>query len=92
VEEVLAGSFLDDLPARLIGDKAYDLDPLDEKLDSDYGIEMIAPNRKAITSADRSPAGSWFSGFMPPAALLRIFPIIDVLPPPYARAALMQPL
>ena len=26
VEEVLAGSFLDELPARLIGDKAYDSD------------------------------------------------------------------
>jgi len=26
VEQVLAGSFLDELPARLIGDKAYDSD------------------------------------------------------------------
>jgi hypothetical protein len=26
VEDVLAGSFLDQLPARLIGDKAYDSD------------------------------------------------------------------
>jgi hypothetical protein len=32
VEEVLAGSFLDELPARLIGDKAYDSDKLDQKL------------------------------------------------------------
>ena len=46
VEEVLAGSFLDELPARLIGDKAYDSDPLDEKLASEYGIELIAPNRR----------------------------------------------
>jgi hypothetical protein len=38
VEEVLAGSFLDELPARLIGDKAYDSDRLDEKLADDYGI------------------------------------------------------
>jgi transposase len=45
VEEVLAGSFLDQLPARLIGDKAYDSDRLDEKLEEAYGIEMIAPNR-----------------------------------------------
>jgi transposase len=45
VEEVLAGSFLDELPARLIGDKAYDSDPLDEKLATEYGIELIAPNR-----------------------------------------------
>jgi transposase len=46
VEEVLAGSFLDELPARLIGDKAYDSDPLDTKLAEDYGIELIAPNRR----------------------------------------------
>jgi transposase len=46
VEEVLAGSFLDELPTRLIGDKAYDSDPLDEKLASKYGIELIAPNRR----------------------------------------------
>jgi len=46
VEYVLAGSFLDELPARLIGDKAYDLDPLDRTLQDEYGIEMIAPNRR----------------------------------------------
>jgi transposase len=41
----LAGSFLDELPARLIGDKAYDSDGLDERLQAEYGIELIAPNR-----------------------------------------------
>ena len=46
VEAVLAGSFLDELPARLVGDKAYDSDALDEKLAAEYGIEMIAPNRR----------------------------------------------
>ena len=45
MEEVLAGSFLDELPARLIGDKAYDSDGLDQKLEEEYGIELIAPNR-----------------------------------------------
>ena len=45
VDEVLAGSFLKELPARLIGDKAYDSDKLDEQLLDDYDIEMIAPNR-----------------------------------------------
>ena len=43
MECVLAGSFLDHLPARLIGDKAYDSDPLDRRLHEEYGIEMIAP-------------------------------------------------
>lgn len=45
VEGVLGGSFLDQLPARLIGDKAYDSDPLDERLAEEYGIELIAPHR-----------------------------------------------
>jgi len=44
VEAVLAGCFLDELPERLIGDKAYDSDALDEQM-SEYGIEMISPNR-----------------------------------------------
>jgi transposase len=46
VEETLAGSFLDALPARLIGDKAYDSDRLDQQLKQDYDIELIAPNRE----------------------------------------------
>ena len=41
VEGVLAGCFLDELPARVIGDKAYDSDPLDKQLADEYGIEMI---------------------------------------------------
>ena len=31
-------------PERLVGDKAYDSDPLDETL-KEQGIEMIAPHR-----------------------------------------------
>lgn len=46
VEEVLAESFLDELPVRLIGDKAYDSDTLDQKLAQEYDIELIAPNRQ----------------------------------------------
>jgi len=46
VEYVLAGSFLDQLPKRLIGDRAYDSDALDRTLHEEYGIEMIAPNRR----------------------------------------------
>ncbi len=45
VEDVLAGCLLDELPARLIGDKACDSDPLDEKLATDYGVERASPNR-----------------------------------------------
>ncbi|MFZ3212024.1 MAG: IS5 family transposase [Terriglobales bacterium] len=46
VEEVLSQSFLDQLPARLIGDKAYDSDRLDRDLFQRYGIELIAPHRQ----------------------------------------------
>jgi len=72
VEEVLAGSFLGELPARLIGDKAYDSDPLDDQLQSEYGIEWIAPNRrgrKRVTQdrpncAATADAGRW-NGSLP---------------------------
>ena len=44
VAPVLERRFTDALPERLIGDKAYDSDGLDEQLRAE-GIEMIAPNR-----------------------------------------------
>jgi len=46
VEATLDRCFTNELPKRLIGDKAYDSDKLDAKLEEDWGIEMIAPNRK----------------------------------------------
>lgn len=45
VEDTLATTFVGDLPERLIGDKAYDSDRLDELL-RDGGVEMIAPHRR----------------------------------------------
>ena len=47
VEEALGHSFLDDLPARRIGDKASDSDGLDRQMREQYGIEVIAPLRSA---------------------------------------------
>jgi transposase len=46
VERTLDARFIDDIPERLIGDKAYDSDRLDERLLEKYGIEMISPNRE----------------------------------------------
>jgi len=46
VEDTLDRVFTNEIPERLIGDKAYDSDPLDAKLEEDWGIEMIAPNRR----------------------------------------------
>lgn len=45
VEKVLEERFIDPLPEKLIGDKAYDSEPLDEAL-RQQGIDMIAPHRE----------------------------------------------
>ena len=44
VDATLAERFVGELPQRLLGDGAYDSDPLDARL-AKRGIEMIAPNR-----------------------------------------------
>jgi len=44
VGEVLDGRFVSEKPERLIGDRAYDSDPLDAEL-AKMGIKMIAPHR-----------------------------------------------
>lgn len=44
VEQTLLDRFIIPHPERLIGDKAYDSDPLDEKL-KEQGTDMIAPHR-----------------------------------------------
>ena len=51
VEATLEERFFADLPERLIGDRAYDSDRLDERLMNRYGIEMIAPHRSMRTRA-----------------------------------------
>lgn len=44
VDQTLEALCVDELPERLIGDQAYDSDPLDENM-AGRGVEMIAPNR-----------------------------------------------
>ena len=44
VEATLHARFCPQPPPRLIGDKAYDSDPLDRRLRQRYGVELIAPN------------------------------------------------
>jgi len=53
VHETLAERFLDELPERLIGDRAYDSEGLDSDLEA-QGVEMIAPNlrTRAVQSQD----------------------------------------
>jgi transposase len=45
VGATLEASFVEDKPERLIGDRAYDSDPLDAQLKAE-GVEMISPHRK----------------------------------------------
>jgi transposase len=45
-EPTLDAGFTGEIPNRLIGDKAYDSDSLDERLRNDWGTEMIAPHRR----------------------------------------------
>lgn len=54
VEQTLEKRFIEEVPDLLIGDKAYDSDPLDQRL-AEKGIEMIAPhrsNRKKAATQD----------------------------------------
>jgi len=37
--------FLEELPQRLVGDKAYDSDLLDARLAEERNVELIAPHR-----------------------------------------------
>src|SRR5881394_1529711 len=45
VHHTLQASYAQGTPARLVGDKAYDSDPLDAEL-KEMGIDMIAPHRR----------------------------------------------
>jgi len=47
VEETIDSGFTEYAPDKLIGDKAYDSDDLDQRLLDDRNIEMVAPHRRA---------------------------------------------
>ena len=58
VEATLESRFIQELPKRMIGDKAYDSDLLDTRLREAYAIELIAPhrsNRKSPPTQDGRP-------------------------------------
>lgn len=46
VENTIKSAHIGRLPENIIGDKAYDSDGLDKLLKEEYGITLIAPNRK----------------------------------------------
>jgi transposase len=45
VETTLEQRFLPETPERMIGDRAYDSEPLDDHVLNHYATEMIAPHR-----------------------------------------------
>jgi transposase len=57
VEAAIDSSFTRYAPDKLVGDKAYDSDKLDDQLLDQRGVEMIAPHRmgrkKPLTQDDR---------------------------------------
>ena len=55
VEPTLDQRFLREIPERMIGDRAYDSDPLDQRIQQRYGLQLIAPHkfvRVAIATQD----------------------------------------
>ena len=54
--DLVQGCWTEDLPERVIGDKAYDSDGLDDQL-YDCGVEMIAPHRKNRKKENKTQDG-----------------------------------
>ena len=55
IDNTLDACFLDNVPEKLIGDRAYDSDKLDKRLARERGVELIAPhkiNRVKSTTQD----------------------------------------
>jgi len=55
VDETLDTCFLEHVPEKIIGDRAYDSDKLDHKLAKERGVDLIAPhkvNRKKAATQD----------------------------------------
>ena len=55
VEATIKSRFIKTAPKRMIGDKAYDSDPVDHRLLKEHGTELIAPhkaNRKRPKTQD----------------------------------------
>jgi len=46
VGDTIDSCFTEYAPNKLVGDKAYDSDKLDQELEEDRGVEMIAPHRR----------------------------------------------
>jgi transposase len=61
VEPTLEQRFLRETPERMIGDRAYDSDPLDQRIQERYGVQLIAPSQicaRRHRNTRRSPPAS----------------------------------
>ena len=65
VEATLPQRFLPEIPQRLIGDRAYDSERLDQQLRDRYGIELIAPHNVGPRESG-NPGGSPAAPLPPP--------------------------
>lgn len=57
VRQTMEERFVAEVPERLIGDKAYDSDPLDEQMMREFGTEVIAPHRRGRRAERRTQDG-----------------------------------
>jgi len=74
VEPTLSTCFVtDEKPERLIGDKAYDSDPLDARLAVNYGVELIAPHRLGWRKRPRTQDGRAFRRYLRRWKVERLF-------------------
>jgi hypothetical protein len=46
VEQCLDERFVPEAPQRLIGDRAYDCDALDQRLAAEHAVELVSPHRQ----------------------------------------------
>jgi transposase len=53
----LDAAFVEHLPPRLIADKAWDAQPIQDRLAKERGIELIAPKRRGLRSGRRKQDG-----------------------------------
>lgn len=53
VEATLDETLTSEYPSKLIGNKAYDSDTLDEQIYEQYGVEMVAPHKTNLKTQQR---------------------------------------
>jgi transposase len=72
VEDTLEAMIVEELPENLIGDKAYDSDPLDERLAREYGVRLLSPQRRATQNVGRRSTSSSIQATLEDRASLRL--------------------